>query len=363
MNSGDLDRLLREPAPDEPLSPRPFTPPRDGVIGMTAVRPARRSGTGTRGWRPSAVGVVVMLVVVLGAGFAVLSVALPRASSPAAPSATPTLPPGVTVTREAAIVVAIANGGGAAPIDVRVGRIGDFDPNQQIVPADRLVWAITYSGGNSSTMFVDAATGAWLEGMSPASAVIIGSLSTAGLAQASSLPGPASVLVGGLIVVVPAGWRFYAMDQISSFSDVSGVLANFDLGAACRLPDISGGCLGNVVLGPGEALVFIGGAGFPGWTVEGLKPAGGWSAFIGGLPAALSVTTSNGPYGAAQERYWAIAGRTRRTIGTRSTRTWEPTRAGWRTRPMRSRRASPLPRRSCPCRPARRAPRRPRRPS
>jgi hypothetical protein len=71
------------------------------------------------------------------------------------------------------------------------------------------VWAITFSGGNSSTDFVDATTGEWLEGMSPAPAVITGALSTAGLALASSLPGPASVTVGDLILAVPDAWRFY----------------------------------------------------------------------------------------------------------------------------------------------------------
>jgi hypothetical protein len=217
------------------------------------------------------------------------------------------MPPGVAVTREAAIAVALANGGGGTMIDARVGPIGDFDPNQRVVPANRLVWAISFSGGNSSTDFVDATTGAWLVGMSPAPAAIIGSLSTAGLGLASSLPGPTSVTVGNLIVGVPNAWRFYAMSELSSFTTVNGVLANFDLGSACGLPDISGGCLQNLALRPGQALVFIGNAGFPGWTVEGMKPAGGWSAFVAGLPAVLTVTTSDIPYGAAQARSWQIA--------------------------------------------------------
>src|SRR5450759_5211375 len=122
-----------------------------------------------------------------------------------------------------------------------------------------------------------------------------------------TLPGPASVTVGDMIVAVPDAWRFYAMSEFSSFTSRNGVLANFDLGAACGLPDISGGCLQNLSLRPGQALVFIGNAGFPGWTVEGMKPAGGWSAFIAGLPAALTVTTSDVPYGAAQARSWQIA--------------------------------------------------------
>ncbi|MGH2512082.1 MAG: hypothetical protein ACRDGQ_05295, partial [Candidatus Limnocylindrales bacterium] len=177
----------------------------------------------------------------------------------------------------------------------------------RLIPADRLVWAISFSAGNSSTEFVDAMTGEWLEGVSPVPAVIIGSLATAGLVHASALPGPASVTVGDLVVAVPDGWRFYAMSEASSFTSRDGVLANFDLGVACGLPDVSGGCLQGLALRPGQALVFIGTASFLGWTVEGMKPAGGWSAFIAGLPAALTVSTSDVPYGAAQSRSWQIA--------------------------------------------------------
>lgn len=307
MNERDLDRLLREPAPDEPIAPRPFATPRHGEFGVEAVRPQRRDGAPTRAWRGSAIRVGVALLVVLSGGLIALNVGLPRVGTgPAAPSETPSLPPGVAVTREAAIAVALGNGGGTV-IDARVGRIGDFDPNQGVIPADRLVWAISFSGGNSSTEFVDAVTGEWLEGMSPVPAVIIGSLANAGLAHATALPGPASVTVGDLVVAVPDGWRFYAMSEFSSFTSRNGVLANFDLGAACGLPDVSGGCLQNLGLQPGQALVFIGIAAFPGWTVEGMKPADGWSAFIAGLPAALTVTTTNVPYGAAQSRSWQIA--------------------------------------------------------
>jgi hypothetical protein len=308
VNERELDRLLREPAPDEPLAPRPFSTPRQGAFGVGAVRPLRRDGAPARAWRWSALHVGVALLVVLGGGLVALNVQLPRGGAgPAAPSATPSLPPSVAVTREAAIAVALGNGGGGRVIDARVGRIGDFDPNQGLVPADRLVWAISFSGGNSSTEFVDAVMGEWLEGMSPVPAVIIGSLATAGLAHASAQPGPASVTVGDLLVAVPDGWRFYAMSELSSFTSRDGVLANFDLGAACGLPDVSGGCLQSLALQPGQALVFIGTAAFPGWTVEGMKPAGGWSAFIAGLPAALTVSTSGVPYGAAQSRSWQIA--------------------------------------------------------
>lgn len=304
MNNRDLDRLLREPAPDEPRLPRPFAPPAEGVVEVAAVQRAQRAAGPARGRRSSVLGAAVVLMVAVAAGAVALNVALPRGG---AGPASPSMPPGVAVTREAAVAVALANGGGGTMVDARVGPIGDFDPNQRVVPADRLVWAITFSGGNSSTDFVDATTGEWLEGISPAPAVIIGSLSTAGLALASSLPGRASVTVGDLIVAVPDAWRFYGMSEVSSFTSTNGVLANFDLGAACGLPDISGGCLQNVTLGSGQALVFIGTAAFPGWTVEGMKPAGGWSAFIAGLPAALTVTTSDVPYGAAQARSWQIA--------------------------------------------------------
>jgi hypothetical protein len=308
VNERDLDRLLHEPAPDEPLAPRPFATPRQGAFGVEAVRPLRRDGAPARVWRWSALRVGVALLVVLGGGLIALNVGLPHGGTgPAAPPATPSLPPGVAVTREAAIAVALGNAGGGTVIDARVGRIGDFDPNQGVIPADRLVWAISFSAGNSSTEFVDAMTGEWLEGMSPVPAVIIGSLATAGLAHASALPGPASVTVGGLVVAVPDGWRFYAMRERSSFTSRDGVLANFDLGAACGLPDVSGGCLQSLALRPGQALVFIGTAAFPGWTVEGMKPAGGWSAFIAGLPAALTVSTTDVQYGAAQSRSWQIA--------------------------------------------------------
>lgn len=257
--------------------------------------------------RRSGLAAVVLLAAML-VGCAGSPTGRGPAGPSATPTATPTLPPGVVVTREAAIVVAAVNGAGTATvIDARVGRIGDFDPNQQVVPADRLVWAITFSAGNSSTDFVDAVTGEWLEGMSPAPAMIIGSLSTAGLAQASALPGPTSLTTGELIVAVPDGWRFYAMSQVSSFTSVTGVLANFDLGAACGLPDISGGCLQNFTLRPGQALVFLGSAAFPGWTVDGMKPAGGWSALIAGLPASLTTSSSDLPYGASQNRRWQIA--------------------------------------------------------
>jgi hypothetical protein len=308
VNNRDLDRLLRQPAPDEPRMARPFAPPAEGVVEVNAVQRVQRGAGGGRGRRSSVLGAAVVLMVALAAGAVALNVALPRGGAgSASPAASPSMPPGVAVTREAAVAVALANGGGGTMVDARVGHIGDFDPNQRVVPADRLVWAITFSGGNSSTDFVDATTGAWLEGMSPAPAVITGSLSTAGLALASSLPGSARVTVGDLIVAVPAGWRFYAMSEFSSFTSRAGVLANFDLGAACGLPDISGGCLQNLSLRSGQALVFVGNAGFPGWTVEGMKPAGGWSAFIAGLPAALTVTTSDIPYGAAQARSWQIA--------------------------------------------------------
>lgn len=303
MNDRDLDRLLRAPSPDEPTVPRAFTTPAPGVV---AVAPVHRTVAASPRRRPLRLAGAALLAVAVVAGAA--GVLLPRvADGPGGVAPTPTLPAGVTVTRERAIAVVQANGGGGQVIDARVGRIGDFDPNQRLVPADRLVWAITFSDGNSSTDLVDAATGEWLEGMSPAPAAIIGSLST-GLPTASFTAGPTTVVAEGLVVPVPDGWRFYAMSQVTSFTSVSGVLANFDLDAACGLPSISGGCLQALALRSGQALVFTGGGGFPGWTLDGMRPVDGWTAFIGGMPAARTVTTGGDlAFSATELRRWEIA--------------------------------------------------------
>ena len=98
MNNRDLDRLLRQPAPDEPRMARPFAPPAEGVVEVNAVQRVQRAAGGGRGRRSSVLGAAVVLMVALAAGAVALNVALPRGGAgPASPAASPSMPPGVAV--------------------------------------------------------------------------------------------------------------------------------------------------------------------------------------------------------------------------------------------------------------------------
>lgn len=315
MNDRDLLRTLRAPAPDEPASLRPLAlpavdlgdAPPDAAGELVAVRPRRIVRPRVIGLRTAAIGIVVVLGLVIASPW--LPFGGPQGPAGPGASPTPTLPPGVTVTREQAVDVVCKNAQCSQVLDVRLGEIGAYAPDQRVVPANRLVWAVTLGAGNTSTDFVDAHTGEWLMGMSPAPDVILADLQSAGLPVASAETGPRRVTVGSLIVEVPAGWSYYPMSMTSSFTSVNGVLANFDLAKVCGLPSMGMACLQHLVLADGWATIYVGTAAFPGWTIESMKPAAGWTTYIDGMPAVLEVNTDAAviPAGAVQGRKWQIA--------------------------------------------------------
>jgi hypothetical protein len=259
------------------------------------------------------------------------------------PSAPPS-PPAGEISREAAIDAARSvRSNSLEVLDARVGALREFDPDQGWTSPDRRVWAVTFATSgpapceqpapgpevtnppcpplaSTAMVIVDAQTGQYLEATEPAPAdeapqstpapapTLTAPTATATASPPAVTVGPDRFATGGASLAVPVGWRATARhaNQFGGFNP-SGVISSWDFARGCPSAAGLANCAAPADVPVGVAFVYVGINGpMTGQTLQRLKPASGWTAYIDGMPAVRTSRTENIGRSADETRTWVV---------------------------------------------------------